>query len=226
MAGPVCAAIAANVAVFAALRVAEPDFPHAPATRALERLLGARPYRARAALERRLLLSPSSFERRRYVLLSSAFAHFSPWHLAGNMVGLWSFGGLVCARLGAAPFAALFLGGAAAGGAAHLAHARALRRDAPALGASAGVLSLASFVWVCRPRERSYLVVFPVANWALLALAVGGSAWGVRQGLSGRSFGDGEGRAMVVGHAAHLGGLTYGALAAAAYLAARRRGLA
>jgi membrane associated rhomboid family serine protease len=223
---PLFTIVAGNAAVFLALKAAEPGFPYPPATRALAAALGCRPRAARRALERRLLLSPAAFAERPSVLLASSFAHFSPLHLLGNMVGLWSFGGLVSARLGWRPCVALHLGGALAGGAAHLAHARALRRDVPALGASAGVLSLAAFVWACNPSGTSLVVVFPVRNWALLALAGGGSAWGVGQGLGGgggwRGAGD-DGAVTIVGHAAHLGGLAFGALAAAVFLARRRR---
>lgn len=200
--------------MFSALQAAAPDFFLPRATRALSSALGVPPYRLRRAMENHLHLSRLhfSYERRRYTLLTYAFAHASPLHLLANMIGLLSFGHNITAALGWRPFAALYLLGAAAGGAAHLAHMRALRRDADAVGASGGLCALAAFFMACRPRDKTLLLIFPVKNWVLLPLGVGVSAWGVAQ-YDGKGF---------VSHAGHLGGLVFGLLSAGAYLARRR----
>ena len=147
------------------------------------------------------------FERRPYTLLSHAIHHLSPMHCLVNCVGLYSFGQAAGHSLRPARVLALYAGAAMSGGVAHLAHGE---RSA-ALGASGGVLGLATFVQLLNPHGKTLIFfVLPVPNWATV-LGMAGLSLHFMRNPSPESSG--------FAHAGHLGGMAAGAAAA---LAARR----
>lgn len=154
------------------------------------------------------------FRRRPYTLLSHAIHHISPLHCAANCLALYSFGSAAAAYLRPSRLLALYTLAAAAGGAAHLAHASgaygAERRAC--LGASGAVLGIATFVQLLNPWGKTLvLFVLPVHNVATVALMAGASVYyGFLRPEEDRSG---------LAHAGHLGGMAAGAAAA---LAARR----
>ena len=147
------------------------------------------------------------FERRPYTLLTHAIHHLNPMHCLVNCVGLYSFGQAAGYSLRPARVLALYAGAAVAGGCAHLAHGE---RSA-ALGASGGVLGLATFVQLLNPYGQTLVFfVLPIPNWATVLGMAGLSVYFLK-----RPAQDTSGFA----HAGHLGGMATGAAAA---LAARR----
>ncbi len=75
-------------------------------------------------------------------ILTFSFLHLTWWHLAVNTVGLLWLGGIVERRLGSAAFAAIFVGGAAASGAAGMLLGAYLPTTGIVIGASGVVCGL------------------------------------------------------------------------------------
>lgn len=90
--------------------------------------------------------------------ITSAFLHADIWHIAGNMVFLWSFGIIVEGKLGWYKMLALYLGIAAAQSA--IVQFLMLGSQGCALGASGAIFGLMaiSLVWAPESRIRCYFV--------------------------------------------------------------------
>ena len=150
-------------------------------------------------------------EGRYYTIVTSAFMHESLLHLAMNMVGLWSFGRVLVSGIGVPSFLVLYFGSVIAGGLTqdYIWEKRDMW-NAGGLGASGGVLGLFAATACIIPRGQMGFLFIPMPMWAGAALMVGLSVGGMQdRWLPG------------LGHAAHLGGMAFGAFW---WLVAIRRG--
>lgn len=141
--------------------------------------------------------------------LTTMFMHDpgSLWHLAGNMIFLWTFGSAVESRLGHAGFLALYLtGGMVAAG------IQLLVSPGPVIGASGAVSAVTGAFIVLFPRARVVVFLFlslvPIPAMLLVGLYFLLDILG--------AFGAGRGG---IGHAAHLGGTAFGFTVAMVLLA-------
>ena len=148
-----------------------------------------------------------------HTLLTSAFSHRDPMHLAFNMLALWSFGGGMVQYLGVRRFLAVYLGGALAASLTGIAYRylqhkysannnnrssdmQQLQRSS--LGASGGLMSMLGVFGMLFPEATVYLLFIPVpARFAVLGYA----AYDYFMLNSQRSGTD---------HIGHLGGLAFG----------------
>jgi membrane associated rhomboid family serine protease len=140
-----------------------------------------------------------------WTLLSSEFSHEQPWHLALNMMVLYSFGGVLIRRWSAKTFLIFYLTAAAVASLAHVVVGLLIARDAAALGASGAVAALLAAFSVFHPRHRILVfgvIPMPAFVGALLFVAI--DVWGV----VAQSTGGG----LPIGHGAHLGGAAFGFL--------------
>lgn len=143
-------------------------------------------------------------EHRYWQLLSFQFLHSIPWpwHLLGNCLVLYFFGGALEQAIGGSRFLKLYFTGGFLGGGLQLLHGLLVHQDAGVVGASAGVSALLAAYCVMNPDRETYLVIyfFPVRLRArhLLWISLGVSVFGIL------FAGDG------IAHAAHLGGLLTG----------------
>ncbi|OAP64562.1 hypothetical protein AYL99_00534 [Fonsecaea erecta] len=154
-----------------------------------------------------------------WTLLTPAFSHIQPYHLAANLVAFGTFSTMLL-RYGIAParYAALVLGAAVTGNLAFLFQAaRSQRRQRfpnslatqlRALGLSGVVMGLGAAVSLATPKAKVLLFgAIPTPIWLLM---------GVYTLYDSARLDD---QASTVGHAAHLGGAAFGA---AYYLLALR----
>ena len=138
-------------------------------------------------------------------LVTYGFVHspLDPWHLIGNMLGLWFFGRVVEDIMGRSEFYKFYFTAIVLAGLAWLASVqfgpRGDSRPPTLIGASGGVMAvLAVFIWNY-PRETVYIWgVLPVPAWALGLLLV---VFDV-QGASDRG--------SRVAHVAHIAGAIFG----------------
>lgn len=131
----------------------------------------------------------------------SVLAHGGPIHLAVNLLALVSFGPVIERQLGHARFALVFAGAGVAGNFAHA----LLGPDVPVVGASGALFGLLGVMLVAAPlAEVAVMGVIPMP--ILFA-----SAFYVAAVPTLAAFGD----ALPIAHEAHLGGLAFGAAAAA-----------
>jgi membrane associated rhomboid family serine protease len=155
------------------------------------------------------VVSVESIARLRvWTLLTAEFSHRDPTHLLFNLIGLWTFGRRVADALGVRGLLLLYVGGAIAASAGHVAFMALTGGSAGAIGASGAVMALA--VAFARLYPQAILQVwffFPLPA----PVAVGGFLLLDVLGL----FGGGGG----VANAAHLGGAVFGW----AYLESLRR---
>jgi membrane associated rhomboid family serine protease len=138
-----------------------------------------------------------------YALLHSA----SPWHLLGNALYLYFFGGLLIERIGERRFL-WFLGAAVLlGGLGSLAWKLLLGVHSVTVGISAGALAVVAAAAVLMPQTPVLLILIPVPLFVLALILVGLDLLGALQQLAavGRSG---------VDHFAHLAGAAFGFLAA------------
>ncbi len=135
-------------------------------------------------------------------LLGHMFLHAGVLHLAGNMVFLWVFGNVVCAKVGPYLYVPVYLLCGIGAAFCHL-----LASDFPAIGASGAINGIIAFYLVLQPvNEVEMLLIFflrvkqfTIAGfWVILYWL----AWDV-YGLLGSS----QSR---VGFAAHVGGFATG----------------
>jgi rhomboid protease GluP len=138
-------------------------------------------------------------------IFTFSFLHLTWWHLAMNTAGLLWLGGIVERRLGSAAFAAIFVGGAAASGAAGMLLGPYLPTTGIVIGASGVVSGLLA---------AALMLVFRKPS-----LQVSEGDWQLRRsllicliGLIGISFVPG------VSLAGHLGGFAGGALMASMFI--------
>jgi len=147
-----------------------------------------------------LVLYPQRFHW--WGLVTYAFLHGGLLHIGFNMLFLWVFGPNVEDRMGRIGFAAFYLVGGAASGAAHV-----LFSPHPVIGASGAVAAVTGAFLVLFPRTHIRLLlffiiigVFSIPSWWFIAFAV------VRDFVPfAGAIDDG------VSHAAHLGGYVFGA---------------
>eukprot|EP00741_Cyanophora_paradoxa_P020628 tig00021281_g19911.t1 len=148
------------------------------------------------------------YEGRIYTLLTAAFAHRHPLHMAFNMLALYTFGRGLAPILGARRLLMLYIGGAVAGSIAHCAW-QVMNRSgrtfslphayAPALGASGAINAMSLFFAVLCPTATFMLIFIPVPAWIACSLFV---MYDLRGAMH-------PGTSMA-GHAAHLGGAGFG----------------
>lgn len=152
-------------------------------------------------------------EGRYYTIVTSAFMHSSLPHLAFNMLGLWGFGRTIVLCYGTPSFLVLYFGSVVAGGL--LENYMWMRRkqwNHGGLGASGGVLGVFAATACWMPHGTVGFLFVPMPIWVGAALTVGISVGGMQDPpLWMPSF----------GHAAHLGGMAFGALW---WLVAMRKG--
>lgn len=137
-------------------------------------------------------------------LLTCAFLHGSPMHLATNMFGLWMFGRDVERATGSARFAQLYGASVLTAGLAQLAYSSFFASDpVPTVGASGGLFGvLAAFAWLF-PRRKVILLIPPIPMPAPVFVVLY-AAVELYSGVTGTFAG--------VAHFAHLGGLIGGLL--------------
>ncbi len=144
---------------------------------------------------------------RLWTLLTAAFSHNQLWHLAVNMIVLWSFGSLLERLWGTRLFVGFYLAAAVVSSVSHCLVTLVVlgRSDISAVGASgalAGLLIAFAFTF---PREKILLFgVIPIPALVAVLAFVGLDLWG----LAAQSQGGG----LPIGHGAHLGGAAFGAL--------------
>lgn len=162
-------------------------------------------YGARVRVTDALALSLHGMEHHRYwQLLTFQFLHSIPWpwHLLGNCLVLYFFGGALEQIIGGRRFLKLYFTGGFLGGGLQLLQGLLAHQDAGVVGASAGVSALLAAYCMMNPDRETYLVIyfFPVRLRArhLLWISLGVSVFGIL------FAGDG------IAHAAHLGGLLTG----------------
>ncbi len=143
--------------------------------------------------------------RRGYVwqLLTYQFLHAGLWHLFCNLIGVWFFGRFVEERLGKAHFLKLYLLSGVAGGLLQsaLGWLFPYQFGMSTVGASAGVLGLIAAFAMLEP-EGEILVFFVVPLRAKYLLIISGAV-----ALFFTVVPSDPGMA----HAAHLGGILFGA---------------
>lgn len=134
--------------------------------------------------------------------LTHLFLHGDLWHVAGNLVFLWTFGRLVEERLGSPSHAALYLFSGLGSAALHL----LVESDpAPAIGASGAVAGMIGACLVFCPRARvKVLYWFFFVGVAEVALSLWALLWVASQVLMA---GLGRGATAYWGH---LGGFATG----------------
>ena len=147
-----------------------------------------------------------------WTLLTSAFSHQELWHIALNMLVLWSFGCVLERLWGVRVFVAFYLAAAVVASASHCFVSSVIMGNPgiPALGASGAVSGLLF------PQHR--ILVFgvipvPALVGALAFVAI--DLWGL--------FAQSRGGGLPIGHGAHLGGALCGLLFWLLYLRSRFR---
>lgn len=137
-------------------------------------------------------------------LLGHMFLHAGVFHLAGNMIFLWVFGNVVCAKVGPIMYIPVYLLCGIGAAFCHM-----LATDLPAIGASGAINGIVAFYLVLQPVNEVDMVFifflrgkqFTIAGfWVILYWL----AWDVYGLLSG-----GHSR---IGFAAHVGGFATGFL--------------
>lgn len=138
-----------------------------------------------------------------YALLHSA----SPWHLLGNALYLYFFGGLLIERIGERRFLWFLAAAVLLGGIGSLAWKSLLGVHSVTVGISAGALAVVAAAAVLQPHTPVLLILIPVPLFVLALILVGLDLLGALQQLAevGRSG---------VDHFAHLAGAGFGFLAA------------
>jgi membrane associated rhomboid family serine protease len=133
-------------------------------------------------------------------LLTSAFMHGFFWHIAFNMLALWSFGRMVERALGSRRFAWLYFASVISASLVQLMVVTATVDNgvAPTVGASGGVFGvLLAFAFIF-PHARVMLLIPPIPMKAWM-LVTGFAVIELASGV----LGTGQG----VAHFAHLGGM-------------------
>ncbi len=151
-----------------------------------------------------------------WTLVTAAFSHQELWHLALNMIVLWSFGSVLERLIGWKVFIGFYLTAAVFSSASHCFVSSVLLGNdrLAALGASGAVSAVLIAFALLFPRNKILLfgiVPIPALIGALLFVAL--DLWG----LTAQT----RGAALPIGHGAHLGGALCGALFWAVYLRGR-----
>jgi membrane associated rhomboid family serine protease len=133
-------------------------------------------------------------------LLSSAFVHVEIWHLAFNVYWLWMLGSALERELGAGRFLAFFVASAFVSSAAQLA------TGDQGIGMSGVVYAMFGFAWVARERMPAFKEVLSEQTITVFLVWLVGCIAATMLGI------------IAIGNEAHLGGLTFGAAVAAAFV--------
>jgi len=113
-----------------------------------------------------------------WTIVTCNFSHMTAWHLLSNCLGIFFFGSELCAFLGTRMFLSLFVGGGVAGCTLHLLYQNYQARknsplshiDPPLLGASAGVMAIATTFAFVFPHASFLLYgIIPIPAWVLVA---------------------------------------------------------
>ncbi len=140
--------------------------------------------------------------------ISYQFIHANPWHLLGNMIGLFFLGRMLMDMIGSRHVLRLYLLGGIAGGALQLAYNFLFGPDALIIGASASVLAIIIAVCTLTPYQRIQLLLFFIIPISLtlkqVALII--VATNVITLLFSLSAPGGDGIAVM----AHFGGILFG----------------
>ncbi|NGY05472.1 rhomboid family intramembrane serine protease [Solimonas terrae] len=136
-------------------------------------------------------------------ILSSAFLHGSPMHLAANMLGLFVFGRDVEAALGRLRFATLYALSMVTAALAQLAVSALLHDAHPVVGASGALFGVMVAFAMLFPK-RVIILLFPPIPLPAPLFVVLYAAFELYAGVTGSMSG--------VAHFAHLGGLVGGFL--------------
>ena len=154
------------------------------------------------------LTSPLHLEHRLYwTLLTSVFSHAELWHLAINMIVLYSFGSVLERLWGPRMFLGFYL---AAGILASVSHCATTlwflhSTEVSALGASGAICGLLMAYALIFPHHKILVLgIIPVPAAAGVVAFVGLDVWG----LIAQTRGGG----LPIGHGAHLGGAAAGAM--------------
>jgi membrane associated rhomboid family serine protease len=138
-----------------------------------------------------------------WTLLTAEFSHRETWHLAMNMLVLYSFGRVLVWRWGTRTFLVFYLVAAVVASLGHVATGYLIDRNEAALGASGAVSAVLAAFAVLYPRHRVLVfAVLPLPAWIATLLFVGLDVWGV----AAQSAGGG----LPIGHGAHLAGAAFG----------------
>lgn len=140
-------------------------------------------------------LAPASFWDRPWTLVTNLFIHASMWHILGNMITLYFFGGFLFRLIGTKKFLLVYFGGGILGNILYL-----LLAPSPysiAVGASGAIFALAGVLVVMMPNLRVlvYFIV-PMPLWAVVLVFF--VLWSFVPGVAWQ---------------AHLGGLVLGLVA-------------
>lgn len=167
-----------------------------------------------AVLARNFLVSSHRLEQGMWwTLLTAAFSHMELWHLALNMIVLWSFGSVLERLLGFRVFVAFYLVAAVSSSASHCMVSSIVLGDdrISALGASGAVSAVLLAFALLFPRHKILLfAVIPVPALAGALFFVALDLWGL--------LAQERGAGLPIGHGAHLGGALCGALFYFTYL--------
>jgi membrane associated rhomboid family serine protease len=161
-----------------------------------------------ALLARNFLVSSHRLEQGMWwTLITAAFSHMELWHLALNMIVLWSFGSVLERLLGVRVFVTFYLVAAVFSSASHCIVSSFVLGDdrISALGASGAVSAVLLAFALLFPRHKILLfAVIPVPALAGALFFVALDLWGL--------LAQGRGAGLPIGHGAHLGGALCGAL--------------
>jgi len=150
-----------------------------------------------------------------WTLVGSVFSHSELWHLAINMIVLWSFGTVLEHLWGTRVFVLFYLATGVFASVSHCAVSSFLlgKDNLPALGASGAISGLLIAYALHFPRHRILVFgIVPVPALAGVLAFVGLDLWGL--------IAQERGGGLPIGHGAHLGGALAGALIFFLYLRA------
>jgi membrane associated rhomboid family serine protease len=142
-----------------------------------------------------------------WTLITSAFSHAELWHIALNMIVLWSFGTLLERLLGWRAFLGLYMGSAVVASISHcLVSVWVIGNPAvSALGASGAVSAVLLVFALLFPREKILIFgVIPIPALVGALLFIGLDVFGLMAQRGGGG--------LPIGHGAHLGGALTGFL--------------
>jgi membrane associated rhomboid family serine protease len=136
-------------------------------------------------------LQPAGFWDRPWTLVTNLFVHGNLWHILGNMLILYFFGGFLCRLVGVRNFLITYFGGGILG---NIFYILILPPLLPAIGASGAVYALAGALVVIVPNLRVLLYfVIPMPLWVVILIFF--VLWSFIPGIAWQ---------------AHLGGLVFG----------------
>lgn len=140
-----------------------------------------------------------------WTLLTSVFSHNQLWHIAINMLVLWSFGSFLERLVGSRFFLGFYLVSGVFASLSHCVVETVLlgQPNVPALGASGAVSAVLLAYALLFPRHRILLFgVIPMPALIAALLFVGLDIFGL--------VAQGRGGGLPIGHGAHLGGALAG----------------